>query len=176
MNNKVFVYNELLLNNVLNTLKLVPIDESLAITEGKMYYVLRSPILLKLNDFSHNRGNRKIFGSLMTFDKKRIENSLYILDNFHGCSLSRTGINHPLDLTYRELSIVYPIVVDNVHQLENYDYKVLDPIKCWVYYGNTQNQNIIKAYKNKHNKLIQGIYVKGFKDLLKRKNLITKEG
>ncbi|MDD3414860.1 MAG: hypothetical protein PHY47_12770 [Lachnospiraceae bacterium] len=172
MINKVFVSNDLLRKKVQNTLKLNIIEESLAEISGKMFYILRNPILLKLDDITYTRGHKRVFGTILTFNQNDIENTLYILDNFNGCSMSRTGINHPLDLTYRTISQVYPIKANNIHELESFDYSYGKKINCWVYYGNINHSGIIKAVANKHNKLLQGFYPKGFKEVLKRHNLL----
>lgn len=169
MNNQIFVYDELLLNDIRTKLNIEPIRERIAETSGKLYMVNQIPIMLLPNDITHTRNNRRVLGAIYTFTDASMQNILDIVDNYKCCSLSRINVKHPLDLTYRTLLQVYPIIFDNIHELANFRYKYLEPEQCWVYLGNVKHDKIQYCVKkNQHNKLSDGCYEKGLQNSLSR--------
>jgi hypothetical protein len=171
--NRIFIYDDALTQNIREILKLNPIKEQIGETEGKLFKVYRKPILLKTNDISIARGNKRVFGSIMEFNDKDMERILYTLDNYNGYSLSRTGVTRQIDFAYRTIISVYPVIARDIHDLENFTYKYEKPVECYAYLGNPEHENIIFSVKvDKHCKLTQGFYKKGFLELLKREGLL----
>lgn len=167
--NRVFVYDDLLIEKKRELLKLAPINEQIAETTGKLYYIHRNPIMLRIDDIAHNRGQRKVFGAILTFQDEQMEKVLHTLDNYKGCSLSRIGRSHPYDLCVRSTLEVYPINANNIHDIQNFTYKFFKPVRCIVYLGNPQHEKIIYNVKiDRHHKIDDGCYKKGFVNLLKR--------
>lgn len=172
--NKIFIYNDVLRKEIQETLKIEPIKEQFAVVEGKLFMFNRIPLLFNLNDITRNRSTRTVFGSILTFKEEDMKFVINALDMYHGCSISRLGISNPNDITYRSSIIAYPILFDNIQDLENSIYTQKQGKVCLTYMGNTQNNDILYTVKfNKYNKIYDGVYVKGFKDLLKRKGVLN---
>jgi gamma-glutamylcyclotransferase (GGCT)/AIG2-like uncharacterized protein YtfP len=167
--NQIFIYDDLLIEEVYTKLKIKPIEQRIAETSGKIYMISNIPIMLLPDDITRTRDNRRVVGAIYKFDKKDMFNVLDTIDSYKCCSMTRIDIKHPLDLTYRTVLQVYPIMFDNIHELTSYRYKYLEPENCWVYLGNTKNQRILNCIKkDRHKKLTEGCYKQGLQNILYR--------
>lgn len=166
---QVFIYDDLLIEDIYRRLKIYPINQRIAETSGKLYMISNIPIMLLPDDIARTRDNRRVIGAIYTFDKKDVLSVFDTLDSYKCCSMTRIGIKHPLDLTYRTMLQVYPIMFNNIHELTDYRYKYLEPEQCWVYLGNTKNQRILNCVKkDRHKKLAEGCYKQGLQNILYR--------
>jgi len=173
---KIFVYDDIMQDRIINTLKLPIQREQVAEAEGKLYNIQRHIYMLKPNDVTFNRGNKRVLGALYTIPDEEANRVLYHLDNYKGCSLSRLGRRHPHDLTYRATITVYPLSFKDIHEFQNYDYKYLKPVKCLVYLGNPKHEKIIRAIRvTRHQKLSDGYHKKSLENLLKRMGYISEK-
>jgi hypothetical protein len=167
--NKIFVYDDVLIEEVYNKLGIIPIEQRFAETSGKIYMISNIPIMLLPDDITRNRGNRRVLGAIYSYTQKDMMRVLDILDSYKCCSISRTNIQHPLDLTYRTILQVYPIHFENIQQLTNYRYKYFEPENCFVYLGNIKNERILNCIKkDRHKKLSDGYYKQGLQNMLYR--------
>lgn len=167
--NKIFVYDDVLIETVYTKLGIQPVDQRIAETSGKLYMISNIPIMLLPNDVTRNRGTRRVLGAIYTFQHKDMLAVLDAIDNYKCCSMSRVGIQHPLDLTYRTTLEVYPISFDNIQELTSFRYKYLKSEMCYVYLGNINNERILNCVKkDRHKKLANGCYKKGLQDILYR--------
>jgi hypothetical protein len=170
--NKLFVYDELLNSKTWDIVKIRPINVQIAESTGKLYTMHRTPYMFKLNDITRNRGLRKVFGAILSFNPDDMDYVLETLDNYKGCSVSRIGIHHPYDLSYRSIETVYPINFTDIHELEDFSYTYGKGVRCYVYLGNpTHSNHIINLKTYRHSKLSQGYY-KDFKKLLKKEGYL----
>lgn len=174
--NHVFVYDDILILKIQKLLQLNPINETFAEATGKMYMMYRQPIMLKPNDVTHGRGLRRVLGAILEFDEDQMEKVVYTLDNYKASSASRLGIQRPNDYTYRTTMPVHPIVFKTLKQLQEYKYEYRRPIECYVYLGNPLNPYVIHNIKaDKHVKISDGVYKRGFKALLNRKGYLNEQ-
>jgi len=170
--NKIFIYDDLLIKNIYQKLNINPTNEILAETTGKLYMINKVPVMLMPNDISPMRGNRRVIGAIYTFHKQDMTKVLDTLDSYKLCSMSRINMRNPMDLTYRTIIQVYPIVFNNIHELLNFRYKYLETVTCYAYIGNTQNKRILNCIlKDRHKKLSDGCYKQGLQDILNRLNI-----
>lgn len=169
MLNKVFIYDEILKQSILDILNITPTQEQLAEVTAKMYNINRTQYLFDLHDITHNRNNRSVLGAIYTFDEKHMEKVLNALDSYKGCSESRIGFANPNDLCIRSTILAYPIVYNTIREIETFTYKYNKPVKCLAYKGNAQHPNLIKAIKiDRHQKVANGVYKQGIIDVVKR--------
>lgn len=169
----VFVYNDVMKDKIQKILKITPISETLAETSGKLYMVARTPVMLGVHDITHCRHERRVFGTILTFDDKDAERILYVLDNYHSSTKQRLGILHPVSLTYQSTVIAYPIVFSNIQELENYRHKYKKGVKCITWIGNKKHPYLVYMIKeHRHSKLAHGMHMPSFKNILKRKGYL----
>ena len=171
--NKLFVYDDLLTEESRKILlqHVNPISEQIAIAEGKLYKVGKDIVYLHTNDYGRNKGSRTIYGAILEFNPADMRYVLDTIANYKGCSQHRTyGAIRTSDLTYPQLITVYPITFSSIHDLKRYRYKRKRGENCIVYAGNPNHETIYYHVKiNRHHKLINGFYAKGFIDLLNRR-------
>lgn len=167
--NSIFIYDELLNTDIRETLRITPINEIIAEAEGKLYNMAQTYIAMRDKD-TKRRYNRKIFGSLLTFNETDMSNVLSAIDTFKGCSRSRIGINHEDDMCFRFITTVYPITFDTIHEFKNFQYQYNKGRKCHMYFGNKNNAFIKdKLSRDRHGRIENGFYKQGFISLLERK-------
>lgn len=172
MLNKVFVYDDTLMQNILDILQIKPISEQIAESVGKMFIVARKPVALQLTDLRYNRGLRKIFGAIYTFNPDDMPKVLDALDNYNACSASRIGFESRTDLCYRTTVKAYPIHFENIQEFQTFRYTYGKSEDCYMYFGNPEHEAIIYAVKViGGRKVASGIYKKGFFNLLERKGI-----
>lgn len=170
----IFVYDDMLLTRTRELLKLNPVNEVIAEATGKLYMMHRLPVMLKLNDVSINKGTRRVLGAILTFDDADLKKVIFTLDNYKANSISRLGIPSPHDFTKRETIQAYPLIYKSIDDILEYKYGFKRPVECIAYLGNPENPVIIYNIKiNRHRKLFDGVYKKGFKELLMRGGLLN---
>lgn len=167
--NQVFVYDDLLIKDTYQKLRISPVNERLAETTGKLYMINKVPVMLLPNEISIARSNRRVIGAIYTFNKQDMPQVLDTLDAYKLCSMSRIGMRNPMDLTYRAILQVYPITFNNIHELTTFRYKYLEAENCYVYLGNVNNKRILNCVlKDRHKKLSEGCYKQGLQNILNR--------
>lgn len=170
---KVFIYNDILRKEIQDKMRLQPIREEIATVEGKIYIVSRTPVLLHTKDIARNRGNRRVFGAILTFEDSDAERVIQILDAYHGSSQSRVGLSSPYDLMYRTTIKAFPLKFESIQELETFNYKTKKEVDCIVYMGNLQHERVPFEVKvSRRHKLVDGFYKKGMQDILKRKGYL----
>lgn len=173
---KVFIYNDILRKEIQERMRLEPIKEEIATVTGKIYIVSKTPVLLNPSDVARNRGNRRVFGAILTFEDSDEERVIQILDAYHGSSQSRVGLSSPYDLMNRTTIQAFPLKFSSIQELERFDYKEKKPVECIVYMGNLQHERIPYEVKvSKRHKLVDGFYKKGMQDILRRKGYLKDE-
>lgn len=173
MSNKIFLYDEALTDEIRETINIVPIvTEIIAELSGKLYKTNSVVVMNNQNLVCKARGHSRTLGAICEFNEDDMPKILDRIDTYKCCSMSRIGVSHPQDFTYRTILPVYPICFDSIHDLSYYKYNYLEPIECWVYLMNLNNVTMQKALKDGHKKISSGIDKVGFTSLLKRKNLI----
>lgn len=131
-----FVYNELLDAKCLKKLKRKFIYRQPAEAEARITTIKGQPIAL-LNDKIRRLTYKKVFGTILTFEKRHMKYIVSVLDSYHTCSLSRIGISSPYDLTTRIIAQVYPIHFTTIDEFINYRYVyILPTIPCYMWIGN----------------------------------------
>jgi hypothetical protein len=168
---KVFVYNALLKDKIQKLTGLTPDREEIAEVRGKLIMLARTPILLNTHDIYHTKQNKKVFGAIFTYNNKFVDKIMFALDTYHASTKEKIGIVHPCAMTYQSTIIAYPIVFDNIHELETYRYQYKKGVKCIVWKGNIAHPEI-KEY-NTRKKITNGVYMPGMTNLLTRKGYLN---
>lgn len=161
MTNLIFLYNELLDRQKRDRLRIPIVFIDYAFVQGKLYNVKGKPTAIEYSQIKRNYGNDRIYGAIFSLD----EPHFYIrqLDAFYGCSLSRLNTNHKLDYMHRKLVIGSTIGFDTLEQFAVLKYKPISRLKCWVYFGNPEHQQIATQIKRGRSRILEGVDVKSFK-------------
>jgi len=162
----VFAYNDLLLENTLNILRIKPVSVQFGETQGRLY-LMHNQTMLIVNEKILRLSGRRVIGAIYTFKDEDERRILDVLDTYHGCSLSRIGLRNPYDSTYRSVVDVIPLVAESKDKLYSLSFLSIKPtVRCYAWIGNESNKHIRSGIHRKRN--LYGLYKHGLNDTWRR--------
>lgn len=164
MKKLIFLYNELLDSEKRDLLQIPLTFISFGYIDGKLYKY--KDTVMAIRNGTREWGNNKVYGALFTLDDYNF--NIRFLDGMHVCSKSRIYINHDLDLFHRNEICVTPIVFNTLEEFVTLQYKELEGVLSYAFFGNVKQTKINNMLHNTNSQRIKdGLDKNSFKKLYK---------
>lgn len=166
----IFIYDELMLHALQKTLHLDLEFVSFAYVEGyKLFHYRKSVVAMRDTEVKRAYGNNKVFGSV--YQVQNFNYKALYLDGYYCCSYARTGSNSIHDLRTRDTTYATLFSLDSQEDLIYHKYHVQGVKQVTLYTGNKQDEKLIKHIRYGRYRLMDGISVSHYKQLLEERGI-----
>lgn len=143
----IFICNDLI--NKLHILKYEPLSIKPCYIKGQLYYYNRLEIAA-IDERILRRSCNRVFGYILTFDKKHIDYVLSIADSYNACSFYKIGIDSVVDMTIRRVINAHTIEYSSFEQLCSHKYETKEVVMTYAWLFNHSNKRINTASTRSH--------------------------
>lgn len=137
----IFIYNELMMRHVQQTLRIPLTFISFAHIDAKLYSHHGMQSVFANVDGKRKWGNSKVYGALFHIN----DSDFYfgLLDASHTCSRNKLNLNHTLDLHHRIILKATPIHFASLDEFSSLKYREgNESVQSYVYVGNPKHPKI----------------------------------